>query len=58
MSSAEYTNPVRYDFEHLDTSSVQRISKEFGQYVSFNAYWNLLCEFSDYENSRQEEEDE
>lgn len=41
MSSTDYTNPIRYDFEHLDTSSVQRISTEFGQYVSFNVYWNL-----------------
>jgi len=42
----------------MSSADVQRISTEFGQYVSFNVYWNLLCEFSDYENSRQEEEDE
>lgn len=61
MSSFEHSNPRRYDFkvEYHDfgQASVQKITTEFGQYVSFDAYWNLLCEFSDYECSRQEEEE-
>lgn len=52
--------PRRYDFkvEYHDfgQASVQKITTEFGQYVSFDAYWNLLCEFSDYEDRQWEEE--
>lgn len=57
MSSNEHMNPRRYDFKVLGQASVQKITTEFGQYVSFDAYWNLLCEFSDYEDSQQEEEE-
>lgn len=61
MSSLEHMTPRRYDFkvEYHDfgQASVQKITTEFGQYVSFDAYWNLLCEFSDYEDSQQEEEE-
>ena len=60
MSSREHENPCRYDFkavyEDYEMISVQKINSEFGQYVSFDAYWKLLCEFSDYEQSQQEEE--
>lgn len=61
MSSLEHMNPIRYDFkvEYHDfgQTSVQKITTEFGQYVSFDAYWKLLCEFSEYEDSQQEEEE-
>lgn len=59
MSSREHMNPRRYDFkvEYHDfgMASVQKITTEFGQYVSFDAYYNLLREFSDYEDRQQEE---
>lgn len=61
MSSLEHSNPRRYDFKveyhDFDQVSVQKITTEFGQYVSFDAYWKLLCEFSEYEDSQQEEEE-
>jgi len=60
MSSRDFDNPRRYDFKvqhhDFDQTSVQRITTEFGQYVSFDAYYNLLCEFSEFEEGRQEEE--
>lgn len=60
MSSREHQNPNRYDFKcghgDYEVVSLQRINSEFGQYVSFDTHWNLLCEFSEYEESQQEEE--
>lgn len=62
MSSRDFYNPNRYDFkvEYLDydQAKVQRVHAEFGQYVSFDAYWNLLAAFSDYEDSQQEWEED
>lgn len=60
MSSRDFGNPRRYDFKvqyhDFDQTSVQRVTTEFGQYVSFDTYWNLLCAFSEFEDNRQEEE--
>lgn len=60
MSSREHQTPSRYDFKRgqgdYEVVSVQRINSEFGEYVRFDAYWKLLCEFSEYEESQQEEE--
>lgn len=60
MSSRDFDNPGRYDFKvqhhNFDQTSVQRVTTEFGQYVSFDAYYNLLCAFSEFEESVEEEE--
>jgi hypothetical protein len=60
MASRHFDSPTRYDFKieclDFDMCSVQRIHAEFGQYVSYDAYYKLLCAFSEYEDSREEEE--
>ena len=42
----------KIEYHDFGQASVQKITTEFGQYVSFDAYWNLLCEFSDYEDRK------
>ena len=40
---AEWTFPKRYDFEiYHDCPLIRKVESEFGQYVSYSAYGNLL----------------
>ena len=58
MSSREHADPPRYDFKvhrhDFDQTSVQKVTTEFGQYVNYAAYYNLLCEFSEFEEGEEE----